>query len=349
MELFRAFFEGPSKESFLAVREGVLGSSDYHPFSATAMLSLPLMEAGEFQQVRDKLHQDMTNTLLSPLAHLLNRDAADKLEEKGQAALEHTIYQRCVEGILSAGEGTLDSPYPVLRMDDIGDVLRHKELLEEFEFLELISQDGRYLEKYEVGEEQEMLFDVTAPYQWLEKWLGGVPAGMAPGLVGFLLHPSVEDYLELREQMVASGSYNPYSRSLDLAGEALMAQDWERMEEAVRQDMPNLLLSPRAHQLLARAAQERGDSLETSLRMQFGKVLYEALQNSGDGSREQPWLCLREEDEADLLGGLGSPPARHKTLSGDRYLERIVLQDGRAVFMDLTVPFEFVNSLFQVD
>lgn len=307
------------------------------------------MEGSDVSSVPKILQEDMVNTLLSPRAHLVNRDAFDKQGEKGKAILEHQIYQRCVEGILSGGEGTLESPYPVLREDDVEDVLRHLEKLETAAFDRFVFTEGRYLEIYQAGE-SPLVFDATVPYQWLNRWLGDFPQSMAPRLAGFFLHPNIGEFMRLRSLLVESEAFNPYSSHLRRCMEAVMAQDWPRAEELILADMPNLLFSPRAHQLLAKAAEERGDGTSALLRMQFAQALYQMLMETGDGSPKRPWICLREEDEHDIMGGLGAAPKGYKSVGGDeRYVEHLLLEDGRSFFLDLTVPFTHVNRLFSVD
>lgn len=349
LELFESFFQKPDKDSFLAVREAVCSHPDYDPFSPTVLECVELREGEDFGRIPKLLQGDMMNTLLSPLAHLINRDVFDKQDEKGKAVLEHQVYLRCVEGILSAGDGSMEAPYPVLRLDDIGDVLRHLEKLDKHRFDRVLYTGGRYLEVYQV-EKQPLVFDVTAPYQWLERWLGEAPESMKSRLPGFFLHPSIGEFLQLRAFLANSEVFNPYTSHLKRCNEALACEDWSRVERLVLEDMPNLILSPRAHQLLSRAAAARGDISGAGLRMQFAATLHGLLMETGDGSSKRPWLCLREEDEADIMGGLGLIPVGYKAVGGEeRYLEHLVLEDGRSFFMDMTVPFTHVNRLFSVD
>jgi hypothetical protein len=82
----------------------------------------------------------------------------------------------------------------------------------------------------------------------LRKAYGRFP--MKDLLIDFLKSPDRESYLSLRDAVVSSDQYEPYSFELEEVGKLLDAGELTEARERISASMPNLLLSPRAHLML---------------------------------------------------------------------------------------------------
>lgn len=117
----------------------------------------------------------------------------------------------------------------------------------------------------------------------------------------FLKEPTKENFLAVRQLVVASPAYQPYSDDLgdidDLLGEKKYAEAEARFKAA----LPNLLLSPRAHRFAAQAAKARGDEAAASDEAAAAEKCLKGILDTGDGSEKAPYLVVRVSDEYDLL------------------------------------------------
>ena len=71
--------------------------------------------------------------------------------------------------------------------------------------------------------------------------------------IAYLQSPSQETYHRVRNALVTSDSYNPYSNEVEEIQNLLEAKNFNRAIAAFYEAMPNLLLSPRAHMLVSMA------------------------------------------------------------------------------------------------
>jgi hypothetical protein len=83
-----------------------------------------LFQRQRFEEVRRRGTRMWPTWLLSPRYHALLGSAAVALKDLDDAELEHFQAQTCLEGLLRTGDGTLESPYLVVRLSDEYDILQ---------------------------------------------------------------------------------------------------------------------------------------------------------------------------------------------------------------------------------
>src|SRR5262245_31281261 len=117
-DVFFAFLESPTRETYLAVHEAVSTSEQYSPYSNEMDSIDDLLEQERYADIRAQISESMPNLLLSPRAHLLLGLVSDRTGDEKGAQMERFIATACAEGILSTGDGSRERPYLVLRTSD---------------------------------------------------------------------------------------------------------------------------------------------------------------------------------------------------------------------------------------
>src|SRR5262245_6100057 len=119
------FFENPSGETFVRLRNDVLADPSYD-FNSTDLDELTdLLAAEEYDAVPDALPGLMPGWLLSPRVHLLAALAAEKSGNAANAELERNVVRACLRGLLQSGDGTPQRPYLITHITDEYDLLEH--------------------------------------------------------------------------------------------------------------------------------------------------------------------------------------------------------------------------------
>lgn len=158
-ELFVAFLQSPSPESFRAIRDAVAGHPKYDGYSRDLSAMEEAYQQKRYADVKAAFGGAQPNLLLSPGAHLLLSMALRDEGDAKNADLERFICYRCVEGIQSTGDGTRERPWPVLRTSDEYDVLGA--LGKQFSGQALAHENGRSYDKMTCADGSELWFDVT--------------------------------------------------------------------------------------------------------------------------------------------------------------------------------------------
>ena len=172
--LFQAFLEKPSKGSYLKVFEAVISHPKYDPYSNDLHEIGQLVKKGQFKEAQAKLDESIPNLLLSPRAHLKASLAAEGLGNADKAAQQQGIAVKCIEGILSTGNGSKAAPYVVARPSDEYDVLRHLGRKRAFREFSKPKPEGKPLDIWHCAdnaEPAEVHFDITAPYEKISRRL----------------------------------------------------------------------------------------------------------------------------------------------------------------------------------
>lgn len=119
-DLARAFVSEPGPQSLMRLQAAVLRAPGYDPLVSVSAL---LDGADTPHAVLEALGPRMPGLLLSPSAHAARAQALDELGEEGPAKVEHRFARLALASLRSSGEGTEDSPYRVLRVEDEYDLL----------------------------------------------------------------------------------------------------------------------------------------------------------------------------------------------------------------------------------
>ncbi|MCH5372941.1 MAG: DUF4919 domain-containing protein, partial [Planctomycetes bacterium] len=153
---------------------------------------------------------------------------------------------------------------------------------------------------------------------------------MTDRFLEFIRNPSPASYLKLRRWFIATDAYDPYNDDLLDIAQMVHEGRYDEAASALDRSMPNLQLSPRAHQLAAVAAEHAGDTSRAHAERLAASACVEGIISTGDGTRQRPYLVTRTSDEYDILGALGKQ-LRLQTLHhvGDRHLDEIRTTDDR--------------------
>ena len=164
----------------------------------------------------------------------------------------------------------------------------------------------------------------------------------------FLSDPKRESYLVVRDLVLQSEMYEPYSDEFKTASELYDQEKWEEARQALQQSMPNLLLSPRAHHLLGFLFAKSENHQAAEMEMYIAHACLIGIESTGDGSPESPYLVLRTTDEYDLLEHLDKERKTQFLLNlGDRHLDLLQCKDGSEIHFDITAPYTQMSKSFE--
>jgi hypothetical protein len=164
----------------------------------------------------------------------------------------------------------------------------------------------------------------------------------------YVRDPSPEAFAEIRELLVASRYYQPYTTDLLEAGKLLKAQKNAEALACLRKAMPNYLLSARAHTMLAVAANRLGRMKLSADEALASRRCLEGIMQSGDGTREKPYRVLSMADEHDVLRALGKRGGTQEHVTvGKRHLDIHTFPDGSEVAFDVTPCMERLRDAFR--
>lgn len=165
--------------------------------------------------------------------------------------------------------------------------------------------------------------------------------------MGWLKDPEHVTFAQLRAAMVSHRSYAPYSGDLDQAAELVGKKEFDAARKRIQEGFPNLLLSPRAHFLLAMIARELGSEQDEKLEGYLAFRCIEGILSTGDGTRDKPFQVLRTTDEYDVM------MAKQKQMTGQalihdgsRHFDRITFDDESEYWFDITDSYTRLASQF---
>jgi hypothetical protein len=165
-ELFIAFLQSPSPDTYRAIRDAVVAHEKYNGYSNDLDQMREAFDAGSYAEFRTLFGEAQPNLLLSPEAHFLLSLTARELGDSDGADAEKFICFSCVEGILGSGDGTRESPYEILRISDEYDVLRFQGKRMQTQSL-VHGDDGCSYDQMACDDGSEVWFDITDLYKTL--------------------------------------------------------------------------------------------------------------------------------------------------------------------------------------
>ena len=166
-----------------------------------------------------------------------------------------------------------------------------------------------------------------------------MPEGIRDTFIALMANPTREAYLALVGLIAEHPAYNPYSQSIGQLADLAAQEKFTELLERAREHLPDLLLSPRFHHLLAFAHHKLGDTQAAGTEFSIGRRCLEAIAASGDGSDARPYVVLRVEDEYDVLESLRKELKLQSTGSreGVEY-DWLHCTDGTVLSFDITTP-----------
>lgn len=155
--------------------------------------------------------------------------------------------------------------------------------------------------------------------------------------IDFIDSPTNINYKLARESLLNSDVYNPYSLELDEATKLIETKEYIEAKQIITQAMPNLLLSPRAHLILATIAEALGNEPEADLESSLATICLHGILTTGEGTQENPYLITRVSDEYDLLEYLNKTVSNQSLLTRNhQYLDCLWASDGSQLFFEIT-------------
>jgi hypothetical protein len=171
-EQFVEFLREPTLERFNGLRDIVLMTDGFDPYSTELDTVTAMMQAGDFEGVIRLINGCLwPSYFLSPSAHMNLAFAHHKTGDEQNAEMEHYIWSALLRGIELTGDGTAASPYIVLRTSDEYDMLEARELV--FKGQALVSKDDRHFDVITVEDHDDVWFDITDAMRCLNSPLGG--------------------------------------------------------------------------------------------------------------------------------------------------------------------------------
>lgn len=154
-----ALLEKPSRDTYIALWEGVTTDPEYSPYSDPYNSIEQALDADDYETAQQQISQVIRPLLLSPRIHMLAAIVAKKLGDSKAAEFEQVFYLACIEGILTTGDGSQDSPYLVTRTSDEYDLLFH--LKKELQMQSLMHLNDKSLDVMTCTDKSEICFDIT--------------------------------------------------------------------------------------------------------------------------------------------------------------------------------------------
>ncbi|MCA8999591.1 MAG: DUF4919 domain-containing protein [Planctomycetaceae bacterium] len=164
-------------------------------------------------------------------------------------------------------------------------------------------------------------------------------------ILELLQQPGRSSYLALWEIVTRSADYQPYSDGLRFANELASEERWVEAIEAAHATMPNLLLSPRAHLLLAYLYDQLGNDRGVQMEVLFAQACLEGILDTGNGTAEAPYLVTRTSDEYDVLEHLEKTFTQQALCEqGNRHFDVLTCGDGSELWFDITEPYSRLSG-----
>ncbi len=153
----------------------------------------------------------------------------------------------------------------------------------------------------------------------------------------FLEQPDKTRYLRVRGAIIGSLEFDMFSDGLGRLEEMVLAGEHASVPALVPELMPNWLLSPRVHQLLSQSAAERGEEDRAKGEHTLAIACANAIAQTGDGSRDAPYIVTHVSDEYDVATASGKTVTQQRRETSDgRALDVLLLDDGSALYFDVT-------------
>jgi hypothetical protein len=158
-DAFGEFLDRPGADTYLALRQVIIGSPDFDMFSTGLTRLERLIADGAHAAVPDLVAELMPNWLLSARTHVLLGQSAQARGEADRAAREALMAEACMFGLRSTGDGSADAPFWPIHPADEHD-------LAEFLGKEVLTQrredcDGRAFDVLNCAGGTNLWFDIT--------------------------------------------------------------------------------------------------------------------------------------------------------------------------------------------
>lgn len=154
-----AFLKNPSPETYVTLRNATAG--EYIPELPGENQLWELLEAGNIQAAQELVPRVMFHQLMSPSFHLAVSRMAEKEGDEDRAAMEQFFAVKLREQLLATGDGSLQKPYVISRIEEEYTVLAALE--QQVQDMSMRLHDGRWLDVLKTRQGKTVHFDVSIP------------------------------------------------------------------------------------------------------------------------------------------------------------------------------------------
>ena len=158
--------------------------------------------------------------------------------------------------------------------------------------------------------------------------------------VDFLKAPTQENFLRLREAILADEQFDPYTDAIGGVPQLVEAGEFEEALERMKNALfPHLVLSPGAHLNIAFILHKLDREKDAAFEHHISQMLQKAIEETGDGTEARPFLITRISDEYDYLFAHeleGTSQALAKSQDSDREYDVITEKGGKQIWFDVT-------------
>lgn len=160
---------------------------------------------------------------------------------------------------------------------------------------------------------------------------------MKSSLMTFIKNPSKENFLKLQLEVTSNEAYNPYSFEIYELENLL---DDEKFEEVIQYESINTILLPSFHFLKSYALEQMNRIEESENEYEIATSLLLAIEATGDGTKELPFIITRISDENDTLMSLAENKRSQNLIEIDNtYFDVIKCESGKEIYFDITKPY----------
>lgn len=117
-DIMEAYALDPTPQHLDDLHGAIMSAPTYDPLVAIGAAVAPLAQTGDHQGILDALWAQMPGIFLSPAAHMHLSQAYAALGNEKAAARERKFALLAMSSIHEGADGSEESPYPVLRIED---------------------------------------------------------------------------------------------------------------------------------------------------------------------------------------------------------------------------------------
>lgn len=117
-DIMEAYALDPTPEHLEDLRRAIMSAPSYDPLVSIGAAVAPLAQSGDHQGILDALWAQMPGIFLSPAAHMHFFQAYTALGDEKAASRERKFALLAMSSIHEGADGSEESPYPVLRIED---------------------------------------------------------------------------------------------------------------------------------------------------------------------------------------------------------------------------------------
>jgi len=166
---------------------------------------------------------------------------------------------------------------------------------------------------------------------------------MNPEFFDFISNPSKENFTKSREIIINHPAYNPYSDDLEIIEKFIEEADYE---SAINCKNINILLSPTAHLMKGYAAKQLNNENALKAEYDFANSILDCIRLTGNGSKEQPYIVTRVEDEYEVLHQLKEKvSSQNLIIEEEKIFDLIKTESRKQIYFDITDCYNKLNGM----